>query len=83
MPFLSVAQVRNEIAVLKRVSAGHPNICRLVDHFETAHNLYLVFDLCTGGELFDRICSKGNYYERCVRDRRASEWDGSAHRAGL
>lgn len=57
-------QVRNEIAVLKRVSAGHPNICRLVDHFETAHNLYLVFDLCTGGELFDRICSKGNYYER-------------------
>ncbi|KAI5452451.1 Calcium/calmodulin-dependent protein kinase type I [Naganishia albida] len=56
--------VRNEIAVLKRVSAGHPNICRLVDHFETAHNLYLVFDLCTGGELFDRICSKGNYYER-------------------
>lgn len=66
MPFLPVAQVRNEIAVLKRVSAGHPNICRLVDHFETAHNLYLVFDLCTGGELFDRICSKGNYYERCV-----------------
>lgn len=59
-------QVRNEIAVLKRVSAGHPNICRLVDHFETAHNLYLVFDLCTGGELFDRICSKGNYYERYV-----------------
>ncbi|KAJ9099921.1 hypothetical protein QFC21_003926 [Naganishia friedmannii] len=57
-------QVRNEIAVLKRVSAGHPNICRLVDHFETAHNLYLVFELCNGGELFDRICSKGNYYER-------------------
>lgn len=56
--------VRNEIAVLKRVSAGHPNICQLVDHFETAHNLYLVFDLCNGGELFDRICNKGNYYER-------------------
>jgi serine/threonine protein kinase len=64
-----VGQVRNEIAVLKRVSAGHPNICRLVDHFETAHNLYLVFDLCTGGELFDRICSKGNYYERYVPDK--------------
>ncbi|OBZ76298.1 Calcium/calmodulin-dependent protein kinase type I [Grifola frondosa] len=55
--------VRNEIAVLKRVSKGHPNIVTLHDYFETAHNLYLCFDLCTGGELFDRICAKGNYYE--------------------
>ncbi|KDQ56794.1 hypothetical protein JAAARDRAFT_36276 [Jaapia argillacea MUCL 33604] len=55
--------IRNEINVLKRVSKGHPNIVTLKDYFETAHNLYLVFDLCTGGELFDRICAKGNYYE--------------------
>ncbi|TDL27856.1 Pkinase-domain-containing protein [Rickenella mellea] len=55
--------VRNEIAVLKRVSKGHPNIVTLHDYFETTHNLYLCFDLCTGGELFDRICAKGNYYE--------------------
>ncbi|KAJ3488539.1 hypothetical protein NLJ89_g11604 [Agrocybe chaxingu] len=55
--------VRNEIAVLKRVSSGHPNVVTLHDYFETAHNLYLCFDLCTGGELFDRICAKGNYYE--------------------
>ncbi|KAI0767658.1 Pkinase-domain-containing protein [Fomes fomentarius] len=55
--------VRNEIAVLKKVSSGHRNIVTLHDYFETAHNLYLCFDLCTGGELFDRICAKGNYYE--------------------
>ncbi|KAH9944902.1 Pkinase-domain-containing protein [Amylocystis lapponica] len=55
--------VRNEISVLKRVSKGHRNIVTLHDYFETAHNLYLCFDLCTGGELFDRICAKGNYYE--------------------
>ncbi|KAI0816914.1 Pkinase-domain-containing protein [Trametes gibbosa] len=55
--------VRNEIAVLKKISKGHKNIVTLHDYFETAHNLYLVFDLCTGGELFDRICAKGNYYE--------------------
>ncbi|KAK1922169.1 calmodulin-dependent protein kinase [Papiliotrema laurentii] len=56
--------VRNEIAVLKRVSAGHKNIVQLHDFFETTHNLYLVFDLCTGGELFDRICARGSYYEK-------------------
>nr|XP_019044180.1 CAMK/CAMK1 protein kinase [Kwoniella bestiolae CBS 10118]OCF23110.1 CAMK/CAMK1 protein kinase [Kwoniella bestiolae CBS 10118] len=56
--------VRNEISVLKRVSAGHKNIVQLHDFFETTHNLYLVFDLCTGGELFDRICARGSYFEK-------------------
>ena len=51
--------VRNEINVLKKVSIGHPNVLTLHDYFETLNNLYLVTDLCTGGELFDRICSKG------------------------
>jgi calcium/calmodulin-dependent protein kinase I len=55
--------VRNEIAVLKRVSSGHRNIVTLYDYFETSNNLYLCFDLCSGGELFDRICAKGNYVE--------------------
>ncbi|KAJ6481915.1 kinase-like domain-containing protein [Mycena sanguinolenta] len=55
--------VRNEITVLKRISSGHPNIVTLHDYFESPRNMYLCFDLCTGGELFDRICSKGNYYE--------------------
>lgn len=56
-------QVRNEIAVLKKVSMGHQNILTLVDYFETMNNLYLVTDLALGGELFDRICRKGSYYE--------------------
>lgn len=59
--------VRNEINVLKRISAGHPNIVTLHDYFETLNNLYLVTDLCQGGELFDRICAKGQYYERDAR----------------
>ncbi|KAF8185892.1 hypothetical protein K438DRAFT_1973734 [Mycena galopus ATCC 62051] len=53
-------EVRNEIAVLKRISSGNPNIVTLHDYFETSHNLYLCFDLSTGGELFDRICAKVN-----------------------
>jgi hypothetical protein len=34
-------QVRNEIAVLKRVSVGHRNILTLVDYFETMNNCML------------------------------------------
>ncbi|KAF8843470.1 Pkinase-domain-containing protein, partial [Paxillus ammoniavirescens] len=60
--------VRNEIAVLKRISSGHPNIVTLHDYFETAHNLYLCFDLCTGGELFDSICARGQYTEADAAD---------------
>ncbi|THH30830.1 hypothetical protein EUX98_g3359 [Antrodiella citrinella] len=76
--------VRNEIAVLKKVSQGHRNIVTLHDYFETAHNLYLVFDLCTGGELFDRICAKGNYYENDAADLvrtvfKAVQWIHSNH----
>lgn len=55
--------VRNEIMVLKKISQGHRNILTLHDYFETMNNLYLVTDLALGGELFDRICARGNYYE--------------------
>ena len=47
---------------------GHRNILTLVDYFETMNNLYLVTDLALGGELFDRICRKGSYYESDAAD---------------
>jgi calcium/calmodulin-dependent protein kinase I len=56
-------QIRNEIAVLKKISSGHPNLLTLVDYFETVNNVYLITDLALGGELFDRICRKGSFYE--------------------
>jgi calcium/calmodulin-dependent protein kinase I len=68
LAYLTPTQVRNEIAVLKRVSMGHQNILTLVDYFETLNNLYLVTDLALGGELFDRICRKGSYYESDAAD---------------
>ncbi|KAK9236208.1 Ca/Cm-dependent protein kinase B [Lipomyces kononenkoae] len=55
--------VRNEISVLKKISAGHRNILTLSDFFETSNNLYLITDIAYGGELFDRILNKGSYYE--------------------
>lgn len=38
---IEAEQVRNEINVLKKVSAGHRNIVQLHDFFETTHNLYV------------------------------------------
>ncbi|KAI8901070.1 kinase-like domain-containing protein [Globomyces pollinis-pini] len=55
--------VINEINILKKISKGHKNIVTLHDYFESPNNLYLVMDLCTGGELFDRICDRGNFFE--------------------
>lgn len=55
--------ILNEIEILKKMSKGHHNIVTLWDYFETPNNLYLVMDLCTGGELFDRICDLGCFYE--------------------
>lgn len=50
------------------MSVGHANILTLVDYFETMNNLYLVTDLALGGELFDRICRKGSYFETDAAD---------------
>lgn len=45
-----------EIQILKEVK--HPNIIALIDVFEDSKYLHLVTEVCTGGELFDRIIAK-------------------------
>jgi hypothetical protein len=60
-------RLRAEIAVLQRVKK-HPNIVELIDVFETAREVHLVLELCTGGELFERLADKGPYSEAdCAR----------------
>uniref|UniRef100_A0A665UDM5 Calcium/calmodulin-dependent protein kinase Ia n=1 Tax=Echeneis naucrates TaxID=173247 RepID=A0A665UDM5_ECHNA len=54
--------IENEIAVLHRIK--HANIVSLEDIFESTSHLYLVMQLVSGGELFDRIVEKGFYTER-------------------
>jgi calcium-dependent protein kinase len=57
-----VSAFKNEIRVM--TSLDHPNIIQLKEVFEDAANLYIVMELCTGGELFARIQEQGAYGER-------------------
>ncbi|XP_058830958.1 calcium/calmodulin-dependent protein kinase type 1 [Topomyia yanbarensis] len=68
--------LENEIRVLKRFSAKrneqdsektwftHPNIVQLFETYEDKLKVYLIMELVTGGELFDRIVEKGSYTEK-------------------
>lgn len=53
--------LKNEIDIL--LCVNHPYVIRCYDFFETAEELYIVMELVTGGELFDRICQRDSYSE--------------------
>lgn len=50
-----------EIRILEEVD--HPNIINLLEVHEDVKYLHLITELCTGGELFDRIIAKTNSEE--------------------
>jgi calcium-dependent protein kinase len=64
---ISKSQMKNldrfkqEIAIMKIMD--HPNIIKLYESFEDHRNIYLVMELSTGGELFDRIIDAGHFTE--------------------
>ena len=41
----------------------HPNILKLYEYFEDNKNVYLITELCTGGELFDLIVEREFFSE--------------------
>eukprot|EP00929_Paragymnodinium_shiwhaense_P111430 TRINITY_DN7946_c0_g1_i1.p1 TRINITY_DN7946_c0_g1~~TRINITY_DN7946_c0_g1_i1.p1 ORF type:complete len:549 (+),score=160.44 TRINITY_DN7946_c0_g1_i1:99-1745(+) len=55
-------QFHGEIEIMTKLD--HPNIVRLYETFEDAKSIYLVMELCVGGELFDRISDQGAFTEK-------------------
>ncbi|KAK8592730.1 hypothetical protein V6N13_063297 [Hibiscus sabdariffa] len=60
-----IEDVRREVQIMHHLT-GQPNIVELKCAYEDRHSVHLVMELCTGGELFDRIIAKGNYTERAA-----------------
>uniref|UniRef100_A0A7S2I5N9 Protein kinase domain-containing protein n=1 Tax=Haptolina brevifila TaxID=156173 RepID=A0A7S2I5N9_9EUKA len=54
--------ITREIDIMKKVK--HENIIQLYECLDEPKRMNLVMELVTGGELFDRIVSKGNYSEK-------------------
>jgi len=57
----NIDRFKQEIAIMKIMD--HPNIIKLYESFEDHRNIYLVMELATGGELFDRIIEAGHFTE--------------------
>jgi len=61
-----LAVVHDEVEIMQRVE--HKHCVRLFEIYETNAKLYMVMEILTGGELFDRIVSKGSYSEKEAAD---------------
>lgn len=53
--------IENELDILRLVD--HPNIIKHYETYNDGKYLHLVTELCTGGELFERILKKGKFSE--------------------
>ncbi|KRX01612.1 Protein kinase-like domain [Pseudocohnilembus persalinus] len=74
---------KREIDIMRELD--HPNIIKLYETFEDTRNIYLVMEMCEGGELFDRILDKGNFSELEARQvfKQMIQAINYCHKAGI
>ncbi|XP_033123500.1 phosphorylase b kinase gamma catalytic chain, skeletal muscle/heart isoform-like [Anneissia japonica] len=60
-------EYRNEVAILRKLS-GHQHIVMMYDFIESPTYFFLVFELCTGGELFDYLTKVVTLSEKKTRN---------------
>ncbi|GAV64556.1 Pkinase domain-containing protein [Cephalotus follicularis] len=58
---ISIEDVRREVKILQALT-GHKNLVQFYDAYEDDDNVYVVMELCKGGELLDRILARGGKY---------------------
>ncbi|XP_031122892.1 CBL-interacting serine/threonine-protein kinase 23-like [Ipomoea triloba] len=56
-----VGQIKREISTMKLIR--HPNVIRMFEVMASKSKIYIVMEFVTGGELFDKIASKGRLKE--------------------
>eukprot|EP01024_Parvocaulis_polyphysoides_P045750 TRINITY_DN42879_c0_g1_i3.p1 TRINITY_DN42879_c0_g1~~TRINITY_DN42879_c0_g1_i3.p1 ORF type:complete len:537 (-),score=67.44 TRINITY_DN42879_c0_g1_i3:314-1924(-) len=59
----AVGDVIREVKILRTLN-GRPNVVKLHDVFEDHSNVYIIMELCTGGELFEQLVARKRYTER-------------------
>ncbi|CAN6485130.1 unnamed protein product [Victoria cruziana] len=58
-----IEDMKREVMILQHLT-GQPNIVEFKGAYEDGRFVHLVMELCSGGELFDRIIAKGSYSEK-------------------
>uniref|UniRef100_A0A453AY96 Protein kinase domain-containing protein n=1 Tax=Aegilops tauschii subsp. strangulata TaxID=200361 RepID=A0A453AY96_AEGTS len=58
---IAIEDVRREVRILSSLT-GHSNLVQFYDAFEDEDNVYIVMELCKGGELLDKILARGGKY---------------------
>jgi calcium-dependent protein kinase len=47
---------------------SHPNLMQIIEIYDDSKNFYIVSELCSGGELFDKIIERGVFSEKEAAD---------------